>query len=93
MNRKLPYTEWIAAQNELEAIIRRARLVDLPPLLPMLRRAHRTLKVDAQPSVAAIELEYIADMVSRYPQLRDAVRDLSNRLFAYPMAETLPASG
>lgn len=90
MIQKLSFSEWVTAQKDLEAIIQRARLLDVPGLNPMLERALVTLGVDAHPSVSGIELEYTAALLRRYPRLREDVLALSRKLVTYPMTETLP---
>lgn len=84
-HRKLSKAEWLAARNELNALIQRAKLTDVPGLLPMLERTCKTLDTDTQPAICAIELEYAAALLRRHPQLRDAVIELSQRLYQFPI--------
>lgn len=70
MPRRLPYADWIAAQRELQAIRQRARMVGEPDLEKILSGIYRTLVAERLPLVAACELEFVAELVSRYPHLQ-----------------------
>lgn len=80
----LPYADWIAAQRELKAIHQRARMTGVLGISFMLAGIWRSLVVNRQPHVAACELEYVADLVSRYPHLRQSMQGLANRICEYP---------
>jgi hypothetical protein len=88
MPRRLPYADWIAAQRELQAIRQRARMVGEPDLEKILSGIYRTLVAERLPLVAACELEFVAELVSRYPHLQASLVSVAKRIYAYPMAES-----
>ncbi len=85
---KLPYATWMAAQRELKAIRQRARMVDEPDLDKILSGIYRTLVADRQPLVAACELEFVAELMPRYPHLQRSLLSVARLLCAYPLVET-----
>lgn len=87
---KLPYAEWMATQRELKAIRQRARMVNEPDLDKMLTGINQTLVVDRLPLVASCELEFVAELVPRYPHLQKALLNVAKRIYEYPMAESSP---
>lgn len=80
----------MAAQRELQALVRRAGMLNLPHIDSLLNRVFRTLARDASPAVAGIELEYIAAQLRAYPEMRDSLLQLARKLFEYPLAQTTP---
>lgn len=90
MIRKLPYADWMDAQRELRALVRRAGMLNLPHINSLLERVFRTLARDATPSLAGLELEYIAAQLRAYPEIRESLMQLSRELLEYPHAQTTP---
>lgn len=90
MIRKLPYAEWIAAQRELKAIRQRARMIGEPDIDKILAGIFQTLANERLPLVAACELEFVVDLVPRYPHLQQSLLSVVHRICAYPTAETSP---
>lgn len=91
MDKTLPYDEWVAAQRELKAIRQRVHMANLLDVEPLILRAHRSLTIDCQPRVAAVELKWAAGQITRYPWLRKSIEKFSDEMYRYSSASALPS--
>lgn len=92
MIRQLPYSEWRTAHRELKAIRQRARMVNEPDIDKILTGISQTLVADRLPLVASCELQFLAELVPRYPHLQKCLLGVARQINEYPMAESSPAT-
>jgi hypothetical protein len=89
MLRKMPLGEWNSARQDLETLRSRARFAGLMDLDEALESVESSLTEDECPTVAAIELAFLAEQLHSRPNLREALLRLSERLYLYPRVQTV----